>query len=112
MIVKVLKLSFKTGGCSVPVVISTIYNERVITLISVTYLWLVLSLIAISTDTRKLNSTVSGNVNKKFAASKAYSIPPANGVFKMLKICLTSFFRIKLLHARLKYVCIKIPAKY
>ena len=49
--------------------------------------------------------------NKKLAASKAYSIPPAMCRSKPCKFVKKYFFSIKLLHAHLQYVC-NIPAKY
>ena len=49
--------------------------------------------------------------NKKLAASKAYSIPPAMCRSKSCKFVKNYFFSIKLLHALLQYVC-NIPAKY
>ena len=43
--------------------------------------------------------------NKKLAASKAFSIPPAKCRSKSGKIVKNYFFSIKLLHAHLQYIC-------
>ena len=49
--------------------------------------------------------------NKKLAASKAYSIPPAISRSKLCKFVKKYFFSIKLLHAHLQYVC-NIPTMH
>ena len=49
--------------------------------------------------------------NKKLAASKAYSIPPAMCRSKPCKFVKNCIFSIKLLHAHLQYVC-NIPTMH
>ena len=55
--------------------------------------------------------SVNSRRNKKLAASKAYSIPPAMCISKPCKFVKNYFFSFKLLHAHLQYVC-NIPTKH
>ena len=54
---------------------------------------------------------IQQDINKKLAASKAYSIPTAKCISKHCKFVKNYFFSFKLLHAHLQYVC-NIPTKH
>ena len=73
--------------------------------------FLLYTLKALNVDYNKYLGCPKIKENKKLAASKAYSIPPAMCRSKPCKFVKNYFFSIKLLHAHLQYVC-NIPAKY